>query len=316
MLTMRAWPLRHCRVSAGHLLTCRVFALVPLAAFALRAFTFDTAGLDWDELLYIVIAQRWMHGAVPRTVAVWDQHPMGLPALFAVLLVVYCLLAARILGVARALLPARRRCSSRPSQNIRRTPRSPPRLPLSALHEPQLTGSPPTRKSSITFSLPRRAPCPRDAPPGSRIAHRQANAAVLLFGYWTADQIRRASGGRIALLPGLGACVVRCRRHSARRRPAGGFAVLGGNSCRPWQQRCTSGWLGSFATHLEAESFRQHRVISVPGLDWDTALLRLRYGLLPIAALLLVPWHFAASLQRREPTRRFRVSSRFGSPSG
>jgi 4-amino-4-deoxy-L-arabinose transferase-like glycosyltransferase len=69
------------------------------AALVLRAFSFTTAGLDWDESLYIVIAQRWLAGGVPY-VTVWDQHPMGLPAVFAAAtwLVGDGLLAARIAG--------------------------------------------------------------------------------------------------------------------------------------------------------------------------------------------------------------------------
>src|ERR1035441_10454143 len=31
-------------------------------------------GLDWDESLYIVMAQRWLQGDLPY-VRIWDQHP-------------------------------------------------------------------------------------------------------------------------------------------------------------------------------------------------------------------------------------------------
>jgi hypothetical protein len=67
------------------------------AALILRAFSFTSTGLDWDESLYIVIAQRWLQGDLPY-VAVWDQHPMGLPALFAAAqwLIPDGLLAARL----------------------------------------------------------------------------------------------------------------------------------------------------------------------------------------------------------------------------
>jgi hypothetical protein len=65
-----------------------------------RTFSFNVAGMDWDESLYIVIAQRWLHGGVPY-LAVWDQHPMGLPAIFAVMTWVVGdgLLAARLAGL-------------------------------------------------------------------------------------------------------------------------------------------------------------------------------------------------------------------------
>src|ERR1700736_1273768 len=67
------------------------------AALILRAFSFTSTGLDWDESLYIVIAQRWLQGDLPY-VAIWDQHPMGLPALFAAAqwLIPDGLLAARL----------------------------------------------------------------------------------------------------------------------------------------------------------------------------------------------------------------------------
>jgi 4-amino-4-deoxy-L-arabinose transferase-like glycosyltransferase len=56
-------------------------ALMFCSALVLRAYTYTTAGLDWDESLYIVMAQNWLRGNLPY-VAVWDQHPVGLPALF------------------------------------------------------------------------------------------------------------------------------------------------------------------------------------------------------------------------------------------
>jgi hypothetical protein len=60
-----------------------IFILLIATALVLRVYTLTTAGLDWDESLYIVIAQRWLAGGIPY-LTVWDQHPMGLPALFAV----------------------------------------------------------------------------------------------------------------------------------------------------------------------------------------------------------------------------------------
>lgn len=69
------------------------------AAFALRAASFRVSVIDWDESLYLVIVQRWLQGALPY-VSVWDQHPIGLPALLLVLTRIGCdaLLAARIAG--------------------------------------------------------------------------------------------------------------------------------------------------------------------------------------------------------------------------
>ncbi len=37
---------------------------------------------DWDESVYVLTAQAWLNGGLPY-VAVWDQHPVGLPAIIA-----------------------------------------------------------------------------------------------------------------------------------------------------------------------------------------------------------------------------------------
>lgn len=63
-------------------LQAELFLLCCMLALLLRGFSFHTDGLDWDESLYIVMAQRWLQGGLPY-VAVWDQHPIGVPALFA-----------------------------------------------------------------------------------------------------------------------------------------------------------------------------------------------------------------------------------------
>ena len=39
------------------------FVWALLVAAGLRAFSYDATGLDWDESFYIVIAERWLHGA-------------------------------------------------------------------------------------------------------------------------------------------------------------------------------------------------------------------------------------------------------------
>ena len=46
-------------------------------ALGLRAFTFTSSGLDWDESLYIVIAQRWLAGGLPY-VASLGSAPDGI----------------------------------------------------------------------------------------------------------------------------------------------------------------------------------------------------------------------------------------------
>jgi hypothetical protein len=69
-------------------------------AICLRAYSFGATGLDWDESFYVVVAQRWLHGAIPYA-DLWDIHPMGVPALFAVgsLILGDGLLAARVEGL-------------------------------------------------------------------------------------------------------------------------------------------------------------------------------------------------------------------------
>jgi 4-amino-4-deoxy-L-arabinose transferase-like glycosyltransferase len=59
-------------------------ALVIVAAtFIMRAQALFISNVDWDEGVYLIMAQRWTLGGLPY-VAVWDQHPPGLPALLAV----------------------------------------------------------------------------------------------------------------------------------------------------------------------------------------------------------------------------------------
>lgn len=70
------------------------------AAAALRAIAFTMAVFDTDEGLYIVQAREWLRGAWPL-VAVWDMHPIGAPALFALafMLLGESIEAVRVLGV-------------------------------------------------------------------------------------------------------------------------------------------------------------------------------------------------------------------------
>jgi hypothetical protein len=69
---------------------------IVVGTFAARWYAFSASaifgtatagGPYWDEGVYLVVAQRWLHGGLPY-VAVWDQHPPGLPALLAVIQVI------------------------------------------------------------------------------------------------------------------------------------------------------------------------------------------------------------------------------------
>ena len=77
-----------------------VFCVAAIAGVWRRAGDFYAATLDTDESVYIVIARRWLEGDLPY-VAVYDLHPIGLPALIAgaTWLLGDGLLAARITAV-------------------------------------------------------------------------------------------------------------------------------------------------------------------------------------------------------------------------
>ncbi|MFM7610694.1 MAG: glycosyltransferase family 39 protein, partial [Alphaproteobacteria bacterium] len=67
-------------------------ALVPLLflvlALLLRSFSFVAAVIDTDEGLYMLQAREWLDGHWP-IVAVWDMHPVGAPAIFAVFMAIF-----------------------------------------------------------------------------------------------------------------------------------------------------------------------------------------------------------------------------------
>jgi hypothetical protein len=60
-----------------------LLASLLLAAFAIRSMAFVPAVIDTDEGFYLVQARAWLRGGWPFT-GVWDMHPPGAPAVFAV----------------------------------------------------------------------------------------------------------------------------------------------------------------------------------------------------------------------------------------
>jgi 4-amino-4-deoxy-L-arabinose transferase-like glycosyltransferase len=70
------------------------------ASCALRAHGLFLSNADWDEGVYIIMGQRWNLGGLPY-VAVWDQHPPGMAALFAL---VQRLVSDPVLGARLAAL--------------------------------------------------------------------------------------------------------------------------------------------------------------------------------------------------------------------
>jgi dolichyl-phosphate-mannose-protein mannosyltransferase len=64
----------------------KTILMVVLALLAvtllLRLPSFQRAPIEEDESLYLIMAYHWLQGGLPY-VAVWDHHPIGVPALFA-----------------------------------------------------------------------------------------------------------------------------------------------------------------------------------------------------------------------------------------
>ena len=75
-------------------------AALPVIVLCLRALGFLPSVIDWDESLYILQAREWLRGGWPL-VAVWDMHPIGGPAMFAMAMLVFgeSIGALRMLGV-------------------------------------------------------------------------------------------------------------------------------------------------------------------------------------------------------------------------
>lgn len=80
-------------------------AIMLLTAVGCRWLGLLHAVIDTDEGLYMVQAREWLRGAWPL-VAVWDMHPIGAPALFALAFAVFGegVLAVRLLGILAAAL--------------------------------------------------------------------------------------------------------------------------------------------------------------------------------------------------------------------
>ena len=85
--------------SAGRALEIRNILIIAVFSVLARASALFLSAIDWDEGVYIVMAQQWRQGYLPY-VAVWDQHPPGLPALLAAVqaLIPDPVFSARLLG--------------------------------------------------------------------------------------------------------------------------------------------------------------------------------------------------------------------------
>jgi 4-amino-4-deoxy-L-arabinose transferase-like glycosyltransferase len=284
-----------------------VFALALLAAVVLRACTFSATGLDWDESLYIVIAQRWLHGGVPY-VTVWDQHPMGLPALFAAaqLLIGDGLLAARILallavaGTATLLyvIPARH-AGERFAGALAAL------LYLLYMSRPDGLAANTEVINNLFVTAASAILIGEMLRPAHELRTGRLFVAALLLG--SGLQIKYVVVPEAMLLCGL--LLARAWLGGVGIARIAGLAViamLGG--ILPTVVATLYFWqAGALQPYLDANLFANAAYMSAP-LNWHTALLRLRFGLLPIAALL--PWPLLlAFLVRGEPARPLRLLS-------
>jgi 4-amino-4-deoxy-L-arabinose transferase-like glycosyltransferase len=84
-----------------------LFASLLVAAFAIRSMAFVPAVIDTDEGFYLVQARAWLRGEWPFT-GVWDMHPPGAPAVFALAIWLFgeSIAVVRALGAVSVALAA------------------------------------------------------------------------------------------------------------------------------------------------------------------------------------------------------------------
>lgn len=88
-------------VSAALPAALRLFALYALATMAFRILLFGNPLVHVDEQFYLLVADRWAHGALPF-VDIWDRKPVGLFLLYRLFLLVPIdpVLSYQLFGVA------------------------------------------------------------------------------------------------------------------------------------------------------------------------------------------------------------------------
>ncbi len=274
-----------------------------IIAAVLRAFSFGVTGLDWDESFYAVIAQTWLHGGVPYA-DIWDIHPMGVPALYtlATALVGDGLLAARLLawlavaGTAALLWAfAERHLRIRPAGTLAAM------FYLAYMSRPEGLAA-----NTEIFN----------------------NLAVTAASYLLAGELVTPAGkGRMfagALLLGIGLqfkyvvfpeAVMLCgtlllcqlRNGVAVPRTLGLACIAIAAGLLPTViATAYYWWAGALQAYLDATLRANVAYVDEP-LVLSTILLRIRYGLLPIAGLLVWPAVLAALSRRPLLDRRQRL---------
>jgi 4-amino-4-deoxy-L-arabinose transferase-like glycosyltransferase len=272
-------------------------------ALILRAFSFGSAGLDWDESLYIVIAQRWLQGGVPY-LAVWDQHPMGLPALFAVAqcLIGDGLLAARVTSLfavtGTAILLARflARFAEEPLAGALAGV-----IYLLYMTRPEGLAANTEVFNNFIVTAASFLLLGRMARPVRAVDARTVFAAGLLFGLGL--QIKYVVFPEAVLL--CGALLFRLWREGAglgRTLRVAGIAA--GAGLLPTVVATLYFWrAGALAPYIDANLWTNLSYVAEE-LPVDVAMLRLRFGLLPLVGLL--PWPFVLAWLWRDGSARHR----------
>lgn len=276
--------------------------LMLVTALALRAFAFTSAGLDWDESLNIVIGQRWLHGDVPYR-AIWDLHPMGVPAIFAAaqFLIADGLLAARVaaflavLGTAILLARFLARFAEEGLAGMVAG-----LFYLFYMTRPEGLAANTEIFNNLVVTAASFLLLGEMTRPAAAVRGRAVFAAGLLFGLGL--QIKYVVFPEAALL--CGALLIRLWRDGAGLRRTlwlGVVAALGGllptivATLYFW-------WAGALQPYLDA-TLRGNLIYLADPLSASLALQRLRFGLLPLLGLL--PWPLVlAWLWRDETVRR------------
>jgi hypothetical protein len=259
-----------------------------LIAACLRAFSFGTTGLDWDESFYIVVAQRWLHGGVPYA-DIWDIHPMGVPALFAVgtWIVGDGLLAARLLALLAVAGTAALLCVF-----LDKYTRLRPAGVLAGLFYLAYMSRPEglAANTEVFNNLAVTAASyllagqlissPRTARPGPMFAASLLLGIGLQLKYVVFPEAVALCGGALLWQLRAGASI-------GRTTGLAGIAIAGGllptvvASLYYW-------WAGALEPYLDATLRANVAYIGEP-LVIGTILARLRYGLVPISGLLVWP---------------------------
>ena len=279
-----------------------------LIAVCLRAFSFGTTGLDWDESFYIVIAQRWLNGGIPYA-DLWDIHPMGVPALFTLgtWIVGDGLLAARlaalfaVAGTAALLWVFLDRLTSlRPSGALAGI------FYLAYMARPEGLAANTEVFNNLAVSAASFLLAGQLVSPPAAVRRDVMFAASLLLGIGL--QLKYVVFPEAAALC-LTVLIWQLYAGATIWRTAAlaGIAIAGGllptivATLYFW-------WAGALQAYLDA-TLRANVAYLAEPVTLGTILARLRYGLLPISGLLVWPFVLAFLEHRRKLDRGTRIIS-------